>query len=53
MPVCGVGNDFYPGQQIDYVLSGWTGEQEKVLPERIELAGEIIKSFGSSDFNGL
>ena len=42
----GVGNDFYPGQQVDYVLSGWTGEQEKALPERIELAGEIIKSFG-------
>ncbi len=42
----GVGNDFYSGQQVDYVLSGWTGEQEKVLAERIELAGEIIKSFG-------
>lgn len=42
----GVGNDFYSGQQVDYVLSGWTGEQEKVLPERIELASEIIKSFG-------
>jgi len=42
----GVGNEFYPGQQVDYVLSGWTEEQEKVLPERIEMAGEIIKSFG-------
>jgi PTH1 family peptidyl-tRNA hydrolase len=42
----GVGNDFYPGQQVDYVLSGWTTEQEKALPERIELAGDIIKSFG-------
>ena len=42
----GVGNDFYPGQQVDYVLSGWTDEQEKALPERIEMAGEIIKSFG-------
>ena len=43
----GVGNDFYPGQQVDYVLSGWTAEQEKALPDRIELAGEIIKSFGA------
>jgi PTH1 family peptidyl-tRNA hydrolase len=43
----GVGNDFYPGKQVDYVLSGWTAEQEKALPERIELAGEIIKSFGA------
>ncbi len=42
----GVGNDFYSGQQVDYVLSGWTEEQEKVLPERIEMAGDIIKSFG-------
>jgi len=42
----GVGNDFYPGQQVDYVLSGWTEEQEKALPERMEMAGEIIKSFG-------
>ena len=43
----GVGNDFYPGQQVDYVLSGWTADQEKALPERIELAGDIIKSFGA------
>jgi len=42
----GIGNDYYPGQQVDYVLSGWTGEQENVLPGRIELAVEIIKSFG-------
>jgi len=42
----GVGNEFYPGQQVDYVLSGWSEEQEKALPERIEMAGEIIKSFG-------
>jgi len=42
----GVGNDFYPGQQVAYVLSGWTGDQETALPERMEMAGEIIKSFG-------
>ena len=42
----GIGNDYYPGQQVNYVLSSWTGEQEKALPERIEMAGEIIKSFG-------
>jgi PTH1 family peptidyl-tRNA hydrolase len=43
----GIGNDFYSGQQVDYVLSGWTEEQEKALPERIEMAGEIIRSFGT------
>jgi PTH1 family peptidyl-tRNA hydrolase len=42
----GIGNDFYSGQQVDYVLSEWTGEQEKALPQRMEMAGEIIKSFG-------
>lgn len=42
----GIGNDFYSGQQVDYVLSQWTEEQEKALPERIEMAGEIIRSFG-------
>ena len=42
----GIGNGFYSGQQVDYVLSGWTEEQEKQLPERMEMAGEIIKSFG-------
>ena len=42
----GIGNDFYSGQQVDYVLSGWTEEQEKALPPRMEMAGEIIRSFG-------
>ena len=42
----GIGNDYYPGQQVDYVLSGWTEEQEKALPARIGMAGEIIKAFG-------
>ncbi len=42
----GIGDDFGRGQQVDYVLSGWSEEQEKKLPERIEMAGEIIKSFG-------
>jgi PTH1 family peptidyl-tRNA hydrolase len=42
----GIGSDFYSGQQVDYVLSNWTEEQEKELPLRIQMAGEIIKSFG-------
>ena len=31
---------------MDYVLSGWSEDQEKALPERMEMAGEIIRSFG-------
>lgn len=42
----GIGNDFGPGQQINYVLGSWPDEQAKALPERIEMAAEIIKSFG-------
>jgi PTH1 family peptidyl-tRNA hydrolase len=42
----GIGNDFYSGQQVDYVLSGWTEDQEKALPGRIGMAGDIIKAFG-------
>ena len=42
----GIGSDFPPGTQVGYVLGGWDDEQEKLLPERIELACEIIRSFG-------
>ena len=42
----GIGDEFHSGQQVNYVLSGWTPEQEKLLPARIEMAGDIVKSFG-------
>ncbi len=42
----GIGDDFHPGQQVDYVLGDWTDEQKKALPERMEMAGEIIRSVG-------
>jgi len=42
----GIGNDYHPGQQVDYVLGEWDENEKKLLPERIEMAGEIIKSFG-------
>jgi PTH1 family peptidyl-tRNA hydrolase len=42
----GIGNDFHPGGQVDYVLGDWTEEEASRLPERLEMAGEIIKSFG-------
>jgi len=43
----GIGNDFPYGRQIDYVLGKWTEEEEKILPERVNTAVEIIKSFGT------
>jgi peptidyl-tRNA hydrolase, PTH1 family len=40
----GIGDDFAKGYQIDYVLSRWTKEEEKILIPKIETAVEIIKS---------
>ena len=47
----GIGNDFYSGQQADYVLSRWSDEEADKLPERIDLACKIIKSFVSIGVN--
>jgi PTH1 family peptidyl-tRNA hydrolase len=54
----GIGSEFSKGKQVDYVLGKWNTEEQKVLPERIDRAIEIIKSFISigidrtmSDFN--
>ncbi len=41
----GIGNDYPKGMQIEYVLGAFAEEEQKTLPERIKLAGEIIKSF--------
>lgn len=44
----GIGNNFAKGNQVNYVLGQWTEEEKKMLPERISLAIEMIKSFGTS-----
>jgi len=41
----GIGSDYTRGKQIDYVLGKWAPEQSAAIPERAELAAEIIKSF--------
>ena len=41
----GIGSDFPEGRQLDYVLGAFTEDEEKLLPERIELATDIIKTF--------
>ena len=41
----GIGNDFPRGGQIEFVLGSFPPEEEKQLPEKLERAGEIIKSF--------
>jgi PTH1 family peptidyl-tRNA hydrolase len=42
----GIGNDFARGRQSEYVLGRWGAEEEKALPERVELAGKAILQFG-------
>ncbi|MGD9557218.1 MAG: aminoacyl-tRNA hydrolase [Mangrovibacterium sp.] len=55
----GIGDDFRPGQQVNYVLNEWTKEEYAMLPERIDLCIRIIQSFGTigiektmTEFNG-
>lgn len=44
----GISDEFKKGQQIDYVLGGWDDNEKTKLPERLETASEIIKSFGTA-----
>jgi PTH1 family peptidyl-tRNA hydrolase len=43
----GIGNNFNRGQQVDYVLGTWDNEEKAVLPEKIDRAIQMIKSFGT------
>ena len=42
----GISDEFKKGKQIDYVLGNWDDIEQTKLPERLEVASEIIKSFG-------
>ena len=44
----GIGNDFPRGGQVDYVLGNLSPEDEAALPERLDVAAEMIKSFALS-----
>ncbi|OYX84767.1 MAG: aminoacyl-tRNA hydrolase [Flavobacteriales bacterium 32-34-25] len=41
-------DEFKKGKQVDYVLGEWNAAENEALPERLELASEIIKSFGTA-----
>ena len=47
----GIGNDFPRGGQIDYVLGNFGEDDRQAMPERLELAGEIVKSFCLAGLN--
>jgi len=41
----GIGNDFHAGEQVDYVLSIFSEDEQKLLPERLNIVSDAIKSF--------
>ena len=44
----GISDEFKKGKQVDYVLGEWDDSEKTALPDRLELASEIIKSFGTA-----
>jgi PTH1 family peptidyl-tRNA hydrolase len=43
----GIGREFYPGEQVDYVLGKWSPDQKTMLDEIIKKAGDAALSFGT------
>lgn len=43
----GIGDEFSKGHQVNYVLSPWSEQENKALPERLERSCELIKSFAT------
>ena len=43
----GVGSEFNPGSQVNYVLGEWSSEEQVVLKERAETIANAIKSFAT------
>lgn len=44
----GIGNGFPKGSQVKYVLGKWSPEEMTYIKDRINIIGEMIKSFGTS-----
>ena len=47
----GISDQFKKGQQVDYVLGEWDEEEKAKLPERYEVAKQIIESFALAGLN--
>ncbi len=43
----GIGRNFHPGGQINYVLGGWSAEEAKLVPDVLKAGAEGIKAFVS------
>lgn len=47
----GISDQFKKGQQVDYVLGEWNEDEKAKLPERYEIAKQIIESFALAGLN--
>lgn len=47
----GIGNDFHPGRQVDYVLSRFSQDEFDQLPEIMDKAVDMILSFSTIGIN--
>lgn len=43
----GIGDDFPPGRQVDYVLGQWSSEEQDALPPLLDQAAEAVKLFAT------
>jgi len=43
----GIGKDFRPGQQVDFVLGKWNDKEQEKLPKLIKKAADATKSFAT------
>lgn len=43
----GIGKNFHPGGQVNYVLGKWNAEENKLIPEVLKSGAEAIKTFVS------
>lgn len=41
----GIGNDFAKGGQVDFVLGGFTSEENAIMDERLTMAANFVRSF--------
>ena len=41
----GLGNEFSRGAQVDFVLGQFSDEDNKIIEEKLDYTGEMIKSF--------
>ena len=41
----GIGNDFYPGKQVEYVLGKWSKIESDIISQKLHIASDCVASF--------